>query len=720
VVNCAASGLTYVTGERSTIRFGTFEVDPPSGELRNGTNRVRVQDQPFKVLAALLERPGEVITREELQKRIWPDESFGDFDHAVNVAVAKLRTALGDSADSPRYVETIPRRGYRFIAPVELPNEVMQRNAAVATPREYTHPSRGLNLLIILGATVVVAGLVVLWRFGYQNRSVPLFQKMRMTRMTSDGNAGSVAISPDGRYMAFVHLDHGQQSLRIRQVASLSSVEVVPSAGLPYTDPMFSPDGNNLFYRRIENGTGAVFQVPVLGGTPRKVVFDDDSSFTFSPDGKSLAFVRNDPPLSISQLIIASADGTGEKVLAQRKFPEDLDSPAWSPNGKTIACVLRKSLSGGLNDLIEVEVATGAQKLTKVQSWQDLGQVGWTRDASGLVFTGQEEGAGAAASQIWYFPYPSGEPRRITNDLDIYTGVSITADSRNLLTVRQQLNSTIWVAPHGDAGGARQVTSGPDRSDGLSGLAWTIDGRIVFASRASGTEDLWITAPDGGEQQQLTANSGQNYFPAVLPDSSIVFSSTRPAGKTRVWRMNADGSSPRPLTSGSDDLYPHPSPDGRWIVYQSSIEGRTMIFKAPVEGGNPERLNDILSGDPVVSPDGKSIAFYEAESEMDPLRIAVIPSDGGSLKRILLPRPPATAPEAGLAWGEDGKSIQYVDSRNGTANLWSQPLSGGPPQQLTQFPSDQIFAFAWSGDFKQLALARGAIISDVVLISDFR
>jgi Tol biopolymer transport system component/DNA-binding winged helix-turn-helix (wHTH) protein len=700
--------------EEMKIRFDEFEVDLSSGELRRGETKIRVQEQPFKVLTILLERPREVVSREELKKRIWPAESFGDFDHAVNVAIAKLRMAMGDSAEDPKFVETIPRRGYRFMVEIEQPAEI-QKTDLVSKPAK---DLRGGYYLAIVVCLLAAGGAMAWWHTRQRDPTVVRLQETKISRITSDGNIEPVAISPDGRYIAFASTKDGKDSLRMRQLSGATSIEIASSTS-PYQNLAFSPDGNTIFYRQADDTgeTGFVYQVPAFGGASRRVAADVDSSLTVSPDGKRLAFVRHNPPLEISQLVLAMTDGSGERILAQTKYPEAFDFPAWSKDGRRIACVVRKALLGALADVVEIEVSSGTRGAPLLRDWRGIGQLGWTANPEGLVFLAKDE-TGSGRGQLFYLPYPNGVIGKITNGVEIYEGLSVSNDSRHLATVLEERNSTIWIASGGDAGRMKEITTGPGRSDGVVGLSWTHDGRIIFSSRASGDGELWVADPKDGTSQQMTANSGQDFCPSVMPDGSILFSSTRATGKMRIWHMNGDGSNPQQLTSGSDDLDAVSTPDGRWVLYQSSAGGQSSVWKIPIGGGKPERLSSDLSGGPAISPDGKTLAYFEALR--DGFKGVVEPMDHSSPRRIFPLSFAGLPPNNTLAWSEDGKSVQFVKTREKVSNLWSQPIAGGPAKQLTHFSSGQIFAFAWSPDFKELALARGDVTRDVVVIEDLR
>jgi Tol biopolymer transport system component len=258
--------------------------------------------------------------------------------------------------------------------------------------------------------------------------------------------------------------------------------------------------------------------------------------------------------------------------------------------------------------------------------------------------------------------------------------------------------------------------------DGYNGLSWTPDGKIIYTSASGEGLNLWSVNVDGNDQKQLTFD-GVNLHHSVSPDGRyLVFSSSR-TGTHHIWRMNTDGSNPMQLTDGGNEKWPTCSPDGRWVVYVSFAPNAQSLSKVSIDGGRPIKLSDKPGNLPTFSPDGKLLAFrYSETATPSVLKIGVISFEDGQLIKTF-DVPPSAVIEGdykALRWTPDGHSLAYIDTRTGASNIWRQPLTDAPPKQLTDFKSDRIFDFAWSLDGRRLALSRGVVNSDIVLISNFR
>jgi serine/threonine protein kinase/Tol biopolymer transport system component len=575
---------------------------------------------------------------------------------------------------------------------------------------------------VLIVGVAIVGGAIVFRYYGSRgdvaSKPSARSSNMKVTRLTANGKTENAAISPDGKTVVYVLRDGGQRSLWIRQVATSSTVQIVPPAEIIIGRETFSPDGAYIYYQAKDkqNPQGILLQVPAFGGVPRKIVSNIDSAIAFSPDGSRFAFIRNDNAATgEDHLMIANADGTNEKKLAMRKgdtfFPSS--GLSWSPDGKLLACPAGNYAGGFHLTVATVDVATGEQKEIANRKFIDIGRVSWLSDGSGVLVNAME--TGAFQNQIWLLPYPAGEAQRVTHDLNDYGGTSLTADSRSLVTVQFDLSSNVWVAPANDLMHGKQITTGKLEAD--RGVGWTPDGRIVYTSIAGGNVDLWIMNADGTNQKQLTADAAQDYDPQVSPDGRYIFFGSMRGALPGVWRMDIDGNNLKQITD-QEDYFQDITPDGKWIIFTSWRTTKMSLWRVSIDGGDPVQISNLFISTARVSPDGKSLACrYRDENPNLPARLIILAIEGGaSTKSFDFLPTTLESPE----WSPDGKSVTVVDSRTGTPNLWSFPLDGSPMKQLTDFKPDGVSNRQLSFDRKWMAMARGLITSDVVLISDFR
>jgi Tol biopolymer transport system component/DNA-binding winged helix-turn-helix (wHTH) protein len=703
-----------VRDEQSSYAFGPYRLLPSERLLLRDGEPVALAPKAFDTLVALVRRAGRLADKEELLKEIWPDAFVEESNLTQNVFA--LRRALGPAKSDKPYIETVPKRGYRFVAAVTVADDRVPEPAPSSPPEHVAKPARSRAMVgAAIAGVIAMSALAALLVKGW-SRPAPVasFQTMKMVRLTTSGKVMNVAISPDGKYVAHAVREGAQQSLWVRQTATQSVVQIVAPAAVGYVGLTFSADGNFIFYNLASRGVSqrALFRVPTLGGTPVKLLENlRGGAVGVSPDGKQIAFIRVVPG-SESALMIANADGTGARKLAVHKNPpEDLDAPAWSPDGRRIAYVV---IDHGRNDstIVEADVADGTVRPVTDRRWLRTIKLAWLSDGRGLLALATA--GDSFVYQVWQLSHADGQAQRLTNDLSSYASMSLSADTGTLALVQSEIDANLWVAPADDPGRIRAVTSGSGKID--SPGAWTPDGRIVYHSTASGTYDIWITRTDGRNPQQLTSDVRINQGPAVSPDGrSIVFLSDR-TGTPHLWRMNLDGSDQRQLTNGAGgEQNPQFSPDGRWLVYRTAL-GRPTVWKIPAGGGEAVQLTSRTSYGPVVSPDGKLVAYAYLDDE-GASRLAVAPLAGGEpVKTFALP---ATY-ERPLRWTPDGRAVAYLDAANGVSNILAQPLDGATPLPLTAFTADRLLGFVWSPDGKQLALSRGTTRSDVVLIKYLR
>ena len=584
---------------------------------------------------------------------------------------------------------------------------------------------------------VAIAALLALFlheRLGHHEDSS--FMQMTVTPITSTGNIHSATVSGDGKWLACVSDDKGGHAIHVRQLATGSTAQVIAGSSGEIGGITFSLDGNYLYFVKHEQGTGlgTLFQVPSLGGTPRQITVDVDSPITFSPDGKHFAFVRQSTQAKTSSLIAADADGTGEKPIRVVHLPEFFSSsgPAWSPDGKRIA--VAKTLNGDSQTFVfeTIVVETGVETRLGSRDWDNVRQISWMPDGSGIVFGASAEKASFNA-QLWEVSYPDGNARRITNDLNNYLGSSITADGSSLATVKLTYSGSLWVASFGSAAPftpPRQITSGISRADGLKGLTWPAPNLILYTYFTSGALKLAAISPDGSNLHDVSVTAGAPVYPSVCGDGQhIVFSiAAHERGfSVAIWRSDLDGTNWKQLTNGPLDVWPSCSNDGKFVVYADASGGMPTLRRVGIDGGTFVSLSKETLFFPVISPDGTSIAAGYHPDMAKPSKLAILGMEGGEFRRVFDVTPDTVLGGEGgtsLAWTKDGHAILLVVNKEGASTLWAQPLGAdGMPnpsaRQIMNLGSEEVWSFALSPDGKQIVYARGLPVTDAVVISHF-
>lgn len=590
--------------------------------------------------------------------------------------------------------------------------------------KNFNFHTKLLAPLMLLLAVAVAAGLFL---FTQRDKAASDFAAapLRTTQLTNTGLVLRAAVSPDGKYVAYMQSERGQQSLWLRQLEVAGGIELVPPSGNRFVGITFSPDSNSVFYVKYGKdaaGSG-LYQVPVLGGASRKVLSDVDSQISFAPDKRHFTFARNDLIRKEAHLIVANLDDAGQRHLATHVGAHWLTdaAPAWSPDGKIIILTARIQTSEAASttaSLVEVRVADGEQKIINTHQWNTIQAIEWLADGTGLIVAASDN-VSLFAQQLWQIDYPGGAARAITKDLNNYSSAGVTADMRSLVTILHRRIANIWIAPGDRTSEAVKIHSGNSKDLGVTlGVEWLRDGKIIYGSTASGKEDVWLMDADGSNQKQLTTTAGANFDPTVSDDGRTVVYVSKAADATQnLWKMNLDNGERTQLTNRGYHLRPDISPDGRWVVYMSVIKDLPTLWKIPIDGGGAAiQLSDKIASVPRVSSDGRFIAcFYRAQVDTYS-KLAILPFDGGEPVKVF-DRPPTTFVGAGIRWTPDGRALSFIDNRDGVSNVWLQPLDGSPPKQLTNFTSETIFRFAWSPDGKMIVAERGIETGDIVLIN---
>ncbi len=584
------------------VRFGVFELDRRSGELRKAGVRVSLQEQALQVLTLLLERPGELVSRDELRQRLWPVGTNVDFDHGLNAVVNRLRDTLGDSAETPRFVETVPRRGYRFIAPVDHGPE--DDLAAHPRPRRW-HSGRVIWPAVAIALAIGAAIFLYMFRLGPVSLG-----PMRTTPLTSlPGQERYPSFSPDGNQIAFAwDGENGDnQDIYIKVVGAGGSPLRLTSHPAADQKPAWSSDGRHIAFVRSSGEGSGLFVIPALGGPERRIAsllpaHEWAAGPSWSPDGRLLAILERQArgPRSIS---LVSTESLDKRKLTSPPVGSVGDcAPAISPDGRTVA-FHRASTAGGI---YVVPVAGGEPTRLTREYVPFCERLAWTPDGRELVFT-SSGGAPESSSSLWRVSASGGKPERVVVGGENAANPAISRRGNRLAYEQRSQEINIWqieVPAATQASRSARELIASTRVD--AGPQFSPDGtRIAFGSDRTGSSEIWVCGTAGSNPVQLTS-SGTAGTPRWSPDGRRIAFDAQ--GGIHV--IDVDGGPSRRVASEhADGVVPSWSRDGQWIYFASPRTGRSEVWKVPAAGGQAVQVTKRGGFAAFESHDGKSLYY---------------------------------------------------------------------------------------------------------------
>jgi serine/threonine protein kinase len=588
---------------------------------------------------------------------------------------------------------------------------VTASNLGSLPPRRAFNRNKAWTLMAIVSFLIILGIGIAIWRTRARRTVEFNAENIHVSRLTDSGNAGTAAISPDGRYVVYSLVDGEQQSLRVRNVATKSDVQVLPRAALRITGITLSPDGDFIYFLRDEEGNALLhdlYRVPILGGVEQRLIANVDGRVCFTPDGKHFAFVRGTPPFQM-QLHLSDLDAEGDKIIAT------LNAFLWAPLLNGVACSPRDNsviipTAHGPRDIrfLLTRVNLDGTMRELFSSKDFVGLPAWTPDGQSMLVPSQQglrrELEGERATQIWSLTVADGMLRRITHDLTNYgSTLDITKDGRTLVAIDRRQTAHVWEVPKGDASKARQLTTGGNLYGGVSPGP---NGSLLLRRQNGAMETLSARQ----EARPFLPNFSSAITFAGCSDRYVVF--TNQTAKTdELWRADPDGSNPVMLAENV--TFARCSPDGQWVLYWS----QSALYRIPIDGGSPTTVvapSDANVSLGSISPDGQWIVYRYTEGKLKGVAmLAVIPSTGG--KPVQTFNVPGDA--FGPRWAPDGKRLQYLLTRKAVSNLWEQKLSGGEPHSITNFHDGTIYDFSWSRDGHTLYICQGDTGRDVILIT---
>ncbi len=598
------------------------------------------------------------------------------------------------------------------------------------------------------------------------------------TKVTSSGRVVALALSPSGTGLAYVTENGSKRTLLYKETGDPREILLAQSAEAEITAVTLSTDGEWVYYLKGVAPAGELYACSIHGGQSRKVLADIASPVTFAPNGKEFAFVRRNG--AASQIVIVQAKTEtqvrdkvkmvpsvaaaqpaaspaqpganpaqtaaqpvakpaqeramitkfvvatniapeGQRALVTRSNPQFIlpQGLSWSHDGTRLAAIVKKPSNDLIPEIVSFDVKTGEEKTLCTAPGTEVEGLAWMSGDAGLLINART--LTNSQRQLWKVNLATGNQRALTEDHEDFCGLSLSIDGTKALSIKTSSSVSIWL---GQDDKAKELTN--NHEDGMSGMSWLDNQRLLYASRPSGTDTFWITTTDGAAPEYIKwARFGGvdiQRFPAVSRNGEVLFFSGLKDEKLLLYRAELNelskGLKPQPLTQGSSDVFSQLDAEGKAFYFASFANGRASLMRGESANGTVTTLLDGKAWRSALSPDGQMLAANYFDEGSGLWKIIVFPASGGQAAGMFEAPGNASRP---LGWTPDGQNVMYIVTKNGASNLWQQPINGGgSATQVTNFTRHRLYDFAWSPDGKQLAVARGRTNDDAILLDGLK
>lgn len=757
--------------------FDNFEIDTHHRLLSKSGETINLNPKTFDLLLALIEREGEVVSKNDLLDCVWADQFVEE--NNLTVHVAALRKALGEKKGEHRFIVTNPGRGYTFVAkicrveiekskvtedfrqsPIDdyfserdfsngnksdeiviesrkisrvlIEEEVIEEDEfpaekIITTPlisnRTENHHGFSRKILYALGSILGAILIFVVAGFLFrQSGSSAESKSFSIAKLTTSGKISNATLSPDSKYAVYSQIESDGESLWLRHIVTGSQTPVLSAKPVKYIGLAIAPDGNSIYATTFAANVAdpQIWRVPLLGGAIEEIKnITTGAAISFSPDGNRIAFTESRSSQKETQLLIADATGANKQILSRaaddaRSFPNfNVNPVAWSPDGNSIACAIEEKNAGGAKQ-------TGILLVNPIdRSERFISEKRWDY-IEHLAWVDAENLAFIAYTrepwqgQIWAISKTSGAARQITNDLNNYSWLA--SANGNLLTVRKNSVSHLSIADFDENLAQFAPREIYQESGIIDTTAFTADGVIIYSSSQNGKREIWRVGQDGKNPQQLTVNSNISFGLSVSPiDDSIVFSANE-NGRHFLKLVDENGKNARQLTEGAEDVYPNFMADGQSVIFQNGLDNKIItLWRVSLADKNPVQLTQTHAIHPAISKDGMQTAFYFMDAETDGLwRVGLISSaDGSFLSKLSFPK---AVTERRMRWHPNGKFIGQILYEGENINLLLLPI-GGDSQIVSGLGKGDVNWFDFSNDGKQIVVSHTTETQDVVFLT---
>ena len=697
--------------------FAGFRLDTIQKLLLRDGVTVPLTPKVFDTLQIFVQNPSQLLGKDELIEKIWPDHFVEESNLTSNIKV--LRKALGDDAAHPRFIETVPRRGYRFIASIDQPGTSTdpKGNSPEQQRKSWLRGSfvpSGLRIAAIV-VVILAVGFGGFWyaRSNVNENASPLLtNKFSSEKLSTNGKVLHAAVSTDGKNVVYTNGIEGKQSVWLRQLETGNNIQIIPPSTDFYDWLEIAPDGSTLYFARRPHWTEeprSIYRVSIFGGVPQKIIDATEGWMSISADGSKISFVRC-PELDNENcsLWLADTDGKNERKLVTRSRPERIGDNEISPDGRSIIFAAGQSQNAANEfGLMEVNIETGAEREVTREKFFHIRGIANLRNGDGLLITASR--IPNKLFSIWRVSTSTGLVDALTTDSENYGDLSLDRDAKTLVATKTKQSYRLFVLNRDAPETLRTLAD-------ASTVAFAPDGSIIFSSPLSGNDEIWRIKADGSDQRQLTTSTADEDSPVASPDKSLIFFASNRSGASQVWRMNADGSDQTQITRSAGGTPLFVSPDGAWVYYHHALDKN--LWRVSVRGGEELLALNTRSHHFSISPDGSHVACITVNKEGKAIEVANL-TNGEITKAIKIAdqRPVVNF----LAWMPDSSEIAFVSvEADENYALRLQSMDGSPSRKIANLGNERISSFAISPDGKTFAMTQGGWNHDAVLLKGLR
>ena len=741
--------------------FGDFKLNIEERILYRNERVLTLAPKVFETLSVLIESGGKIISKEELMNEIWQDSYVEESNLTQNIYT--LRQIFGKKN---KFIETVPRRGYRFTAEVKNIEKEIEKNnySEIVVSRKTTttflqeeiieaddgenylkpktkflpsqtksvYQSRRFRSGLIIGAIITfLLGTFAfyIWKKNFSSPTNVLLEKINFTNLTDTGDILQIAVSPDGQFLAFIKKDN---SVWLKDINSKQDLPLNLAQEFNPQSLAFSPDGNSIYFlnRKTAVSGAEIYKTTRFGGNTEFIAGNVWSEFSISSDGGKIAFFRKSPQENQHYLVVTNLADKTDNSLLTKYFPEGFDlrsSPAWSPDGKEIYAI-SKPQDKPNSTLIKVNFENKKEENIKAPQIRQFVAVLALPDNENLIFAAREQNK---FPQIYKMRKTGGEIQKLTNDLNIYRKISLSADGKSLIALQKNNASHLWILTDSKAENARQLTFGKNNRDAKHGLDVLPDGKIVYTSLEDLNRDLWIFNPSDNSKQQLTIKQNEaNERPFVSKTDDFIYFNSLDDQTFKIKKIRSDGQNLQNITSdeSANDLFPNVANDHSALYFIRKTKGKSSIIKKNLADGEETELNlpEGFSPDSflTLSPDGRFLAFrqtdLEKRTEMEEeaanlIKIRIISTDGNldSAKTFDI-----ETSQSQFRWSEKSDAIYFINHSSENSAIWKQNIfEKSEPEKIVELKGTRIYHFQFSG--QDLVVSQGKTLDDAILIKNF-